>query len=293
MNKNRNVYLRFADLTFHLHGWIPPANSGSFVNCFLTEASTADYDVFVYQNASYPVPTDAVLLQDAPFRKVWQRGSRYWTCLYTIIDLHLWNYAVFHFDARTPQTMQFQIFRPECIFSLESILSSIWMESLLLAKGKAVLHAATISYHGKAVIFSAPSGTGKSTQAELWHQYQSAEIINGDRIALLPRDGELYASGLPFSGSSDICKNRILPVRSVVFLSQAKENSIEPMRPITAIKNLTSQISVQSWRKEDISASVQMAEFVFSHVPVYHLACLPDFGAVETLKAALDANTEE
>ena len=42
------------------------------------------------------------------------------------------------------------------------------LEHLLATQRAVILHSAYIDYKGKAILFSAPSGTGKSTQAELW-----------------------------------------------------------------------------------------------------------------------------
>ena len=44
-----------------------------------------------------------------------------------------------------------------------------------------LMHGAVIAVGNKAWLFTAPSGTGKSTQAELWERYRNAEQINGDR----------------------------------------------------------------------------------------------------------------
>lgn len=58
------------------------------------------------------------------------------------------------------------------------------LERRMLQKDSFILHSAYIRHRGRAILFSAPSGTGKSTQASLWAQYAGAEIINGDRALL-------------------------------------------------------------------------------------------------------------
>ena len=51
------------------------------------------------------------------------------------------------------------------------------LERRMLQKDSFILHSAYIRHRGRAILFSAPSGTGKSTQASLWAQYAGAEII--------------------------------------------------------------------------------------------------------------------
>ena len=68
-----------------------------------------------------------------------------------------------------------------------------------------ILHASYILYRGEAILFSAPSGTGKSTQAAFWKEHRGAEIINGDRVLVIKRDGVFYACGVYVSGTSGIC----------------------------------------------------------------------------------------
>lgn len=60
----------------------------------------------------------------------------------------------------------------------------IAMERILMEQEAAILHASFIEYEGQAVLFTGPSGIGKSTQAGLWEQYEDAQILNGDRTIL-------------------------------------------------------------------------------------------------------------
>ena len=63
-------------------------------------------------------------------------------------------------------------------------LGPLALEKHVLNHGGIVLHCSYIKYKEKAILFSAPSGTGKSTQASLWEQHRGAKTINGDRALL-------------------------------------------------------------------------------------------------------------
>ena len=87
-----------------------------------------------------------------------------------------------------------------------------------------ILHASYILYDGRAILFTAPSGTGKSTQARFWSEERGAEIVNGDRVLVTKRNGCFYANGIYACGTSGICKNITAPIAAVVFLEQGECN---------------------------------------------------------------------
>ena len=170
----------------------------------------------------------------------------------------------------------------------KTVLNSIGAEHLIAQNGGFVFHSAFIEVAGKAVLFTAPSGTGKSTQAALWEQYRAAEVINGDRSAVRFADGKACACGIPFAGSSNICKNKTLPLAAVVYLKQAPENTIRRLRGAEAFCRIWEGCSVNTWDKADVAAVSDVVQRIACTVPVYELACTPDEQAViwleETLK---------
>lgn len=167
------------------------------------------------------------------------------------------------------------------------ITDFLCMEALFLHHGGFMLHASFIRWKRKGILFSAPSGTGKSTQAELWKQYDGAEILNGDR-AVLRRVHNCWRSyGLPFAGSSGIYRNESAPVAAVVVLRQAKENHIRKLSPVEAIQNLYPEVILHRWDRMDVNLALNLLQSLVSEVPVLLLECLPEASAVELLKDAL------
>ena len=61
------------------------------------------------------------------------------------------------------------------------ILNSVSAERLAVNAGGIIFHSAYIGFRNEGILFTAPSGTGKSTQAELWRKWREADVINGDR----------------------------------------------------------------------------------------------------------------
>lgn len=150
--------------------------------------------------------------------------------------------------------------------------------------GGFLLHASWICCRGKGILFTGPSGVGKSTQAALWERYRGAELINGDRAAIFPTPEGVEVRGTPYCGSSGVNQNRTMPLSAVVYLSQAEENRITRLPGVKAFRQLWEGCSINLWNQEDIIKGTQAVTDTVSAVPVFHLACTPDQRAVQTLE---------
>ena len=162
------------------------------------------------------------------------------------------------------------------------------LEQLLLRHQAFQLHASVIEWQGKGILFSAPSGTGKSTQAELWRIHQDASIINGDRAMIRLHEGQYRVYGSPYAGASGIYTNQNAPIQAIVVLSQAPENRLERLSPMVAFNKLYRECTVLSWDADFVDGLSNLLIDLVQNVPVYHLACRPDADAVETLKRELE-----
>lgn len=169
-----------------------------------------------------------------------------------------------------------------------NILEAINLEQILNKFNTFILHSSFIKYNNKAIIFSAPSGTGKSTQADLWNKYENAEIINGDRAGIRKIGDEWIAYGLPFAGSSRIFKNKKAPISHIIILGQGKENKLKRLSPREAFIKIYSETTIHTWDKEFQNNIVNMITDLVQNIPVYQYECLPDKSAVEFLKQKIE-----
>lgn len=165
--------------------------------------------------------------------------------------------------------------------------SLLALERRQIKKDAMVLHCAYIEYQGEAILFSAPSETGKTTQANLWEKYRESRTVNGDRSLLGKRDGRWTAQGWPVCGTSEVCHNESIPVRAVVMLSQAQENRARRMTPGQAFPLLYSQITVNKWNTQDHIHTMDLMEDFLGSVPVIHLGCTISREAVDCLEEVL------
>lgn len=172
---------------------------------------------------------------------------------------------------------------------VKTVLNSIEAAHLIARAGGFVFHCSYIERDGKAILFTAPSETGKSTQAELWRTHRGAQIINGDRAAVRIADGQVLAEGIPFAGSSCYCENRSLPIAAIVYLGQAPRTTIRRMKGYEAFARIWEGISVNTWDQTDMELVSEAVRQIAMTIPVYHLSCTPDESAVIALERALES----
>lgn len=149
------------------------------------------------------------------------------------------------------------------------------------------LHASLVKHEGRAVAFTASSGTGKSTQADLWHEHLGAEIVNGDRALVRRFDSGWRAYGSPWAGSSPYIKNVKAPLAGVVVLRQALENRIRCLDPVEVIAYLYNNVRLPFWNESATEASLETLDVLIREIPIFLLECRPDEEAVRITRDAI------
>lgn len=143
----------------------------------------------------------------------------------------------------------------------------------LLRHNGLMLHSSCVEKDGYAYLFSARSGTGKSTHTHLWLENLSGtRIINDDKPALMCENGVWYACGTPFSGKTDENLNVKIPVRAIVFLHRSETNQVKKTpAPLAVVQFLEQTIN-----PSDRSLAEKMLEYtddILRKIPVFSLGC--------------------
>ena len=143
------------------------------------------------------------------------------------------------------------------------------------------LHASTILYDGKAVLFLGESGTGKSTHTRLWClNVAGARMLNDDSPVIRVSDEDAIAYGSPWSGKMHCYINNGYPVAACVRLSQAPYNRIRKLSVHEAFAALHPSCPPPFAYVESLYDLVtDFLSDLLSEVPVYHLEALPDADA--------------
>ena len=143
----------------------------------------------------------------------------------------------------------------------------------LLRFGGMMLHSSCVEKDGFAYLFSARSGTGKSTHTHLWiENLDNTKIINDDKPALLRENNVWYACGTPFSGKTDENLNVKVPVRAIVFLHRSEKNTVKKMVPAMAV-NLLLEQTINPKNKELAMKMLESVDLLLREVPCFSLGC--------------------
>lgn len=168
----------------------------------------------------------------------------------------------------------------------ECLWSGGYFYEQLTRFGGIMLHASCVEYEGKAYLFSARSGTGKSTHTHLWLKYlPGSRIINDDKPAIRCIDGVYYAYGTPWSGKTNESVNIGVPIAGIAFLSRG-ENSIKRIPGIKALKLFMDQ-TVRPRDKELMGNMLEILNGVLTNVPIYEMSCDMSEEAVMTAYNAM------
>ena len=175
-----------------------------------------------------------------------------------------------------------------CVSRMENSFFHLGFEGLLIRRDRVCFHAACIRTAWGGILFSGPSGIGKSTQAELWCRHRGAELVNGDRPVLHRRDDGFLAWGSPYAGSSRCHVNTSVPVKALVFLAQEPENRIRRLGAGEAFRRIYAGLTIHPWDREFMERAVALAAELAAAVPCYELGCVPDETAVACLEQRLE-----
>ncbi len=154
-----------------------------------------------------------------------------------------------------------------------------------------LMHGSSISYQDKGIIFTAPSGTGKSTHARLWKQYYDIVYINDDKNYIVKDGDKLYLYGNPWSGKHHLDNNIIVQLTHIIFLYQNKENVIKKLEKRDAFMKLMTQV-VTPLVEEDFDKWNMMIDALLN-LPCYSLGCTISKEAVDLVKNTIEGEKSE
>ena len=137
------------------------------------------------------------------------------------------------------------------------------------------LHASAVMLDGKAYLFSAPSGTGKSTHTEKWCRLFGARIINDDKPTLRRTDGVWTVYGTPWSGKNDLSCPVGVPLGGVAFLERGSVNEIGRLSPIEAVPAILREC-LQFSHKGCAKRQLELVDLLLREAPIFRLACRND-----------------
>ncbi|MBQ8572123.1 MAG: hypothetical protein IJ451_01485 [Ruminococcus sp.] len=160
---------------------------------------------------------------------------------------------------------------------------------LLLKYYGSYIHSSALLFDGRAYLFSASSGTGKSTHTKKWLKRfgDRADIINDDKPSFRIIDGKCYIYGTPFAGGTDVQKNISAELGALVFIERGEENSLERIPPSKSIALLLNQSPGRASEKIG-DRQLELFSQILTNYPAYLLRCNLDDSAVDTAMGILN-----
>ena len=133
-------------------------------------------------------------------------------------------------------------------------------------------HASAVVLEGKAYLFSAPPGTGKSTHTEKWCRMFGARIINDDKPVLRKADGQWMVYGTPWSGKHDLSSPVRVPLGGIAFLERGDQNAICRLPVKEAVPLMISQC-VRFSHKGCMERQLELIDLLLRETPIWRLTC--------------------
>ena len=144
-----------------------------------------------------------------------------------------------------------------------------------------LFHGSAIAVDGWAYLFTARSGTGKSTHARLWRELlgERAVMVNDDKPFLrVLEDGTGMVYGSPWDGKHRLSNNIAVPRRAICLLERASDNRIERITKAEALPRLLLQV----YRPYDPAAMEKTMTLLDRlDAAFYRLHCNMDLSAAE------------
>ena len=146
-----------------------------------------------------------------------------------------------------------------------------------------LFHGSVIAVDGVGYLFTAKSGTGKSTHTRLWREYlgDRAVMVNDDKPLLHISDKGVTAFGTPYNGKHRLGDNISVPLKAICILTRAADNHIIPVTTGQAYTILMQQVH----RPDDavkMMKTLNLVDKLADSVGLYNLGCNMNISAAKT-----------
>lgn len=144
----------------------------------------------------------------------------------------------------------------------------------LFAHDTLLFHGSVVAVDGAAYLFTAKSGTGKSTHTRLWREVfgERAVMINDDKPFLHVGEAGVTVFGSPWNGKHRLGSNISAPLRAICILQRGTENRIRRITPKEAVSMLVQQ-SNRPQNRRLMLQYMRLLDRLAARVVFYNLEC--------------------
>ena len=134
-----------------------------------------------------------------------------------------------------------------------------------------LMHGSVVAVDGEAYLFTAKSGTGKSTHTRYWREVfgERAIMVNDDKPLLKLTDDGVLSCGTPWDGKHRMSTNVCLPLKAICILERGEENEIHPISAQEALP----MVFQQTHRPKNMGKYMEIIDKLMQRVSFYRLKC--------------------
>ena len=180
-------------------------------------------------------------------------------------------------ERESAHKVEYPVEPPEWVFSDPYLESSALLRKItdaLFEEGVLLFHGSVIAVDGQAYLFTAPSGTGKSTHTRLWREMlgSRAVMVNDDKPFLSIRKAGVIAHGSPWNGKHGLGSNISVPLKAICVLERGAANEISWISPRDALRSLLEQ-SYRPRNPASLPRYLDLLDGLTSGIRFYRLRC--------------------
>ena len=140
-----------------------------------------------------------------------------------------------------------------------------------------LFHGSVIAVDGEAYLFTAKSGTGKSTHTNLWREMlgEHAVMVNDDKPFLRVHPNGVSVCGSPWNGKHRLGSNVDVPLKAICILERGEHNEIQSISAAEAVPMLLQQ-SNRPQQPVLLPKYLELLENISSMTAFYRLKCNMD-----------------
>ncbi len=137
-----------------------------------------------------------------------------------------------------------------------------------------IFHCSAIMVDNEAYLFTAPSGTGKSTHTRLWREMlgEKAIMVNDDKPIIRLIDNEFFVYGTPWKGKHDLGNNCRAKIKAICQIYQNEENVIKKLKPSQILMTILNQ-TIRPKEISKMDKLLNLIDKMLNSVSLYSLGC--------------------
>ena len=156
-------------------------------------------------------------------------------------------------------------------FPLDRILL---LNTLGLDRG-IMMHACGVDDAGRGLLFTGPSGAGKTTMARLWSDHGDATVLGDECIIVRRVEHQYRVYGTPWTGQDRVACPGGVPLERIFFIQHADEDAVSRKGWISTVESLLTQVFSTFYDRAAMQYTLDFCSELGRRVPGYDLRFVP------------------